>query len=191
MPKNFKISLQTPADVARVVVGALVLLNLIAAYFVVRPPGGSPDQLQIQVRDLTSRIQQNRAVLDRTRLMVNKIQAGRKEGDQFLTQYFLPSGEAYSSVLSELVDLAKQAQLKPKEVSYNLEPIEGSDTLQMMTVSQNYEGTYKELIQFVNALDKSSRLLIVDSMQATPQSTGVLNVTLKLETFVREEGTSE
>ena len=187
MSRKFNLSLQSPADYARLVIGVLVVLNLVAAYFVLRPPGGSPEELRSEVRDLTSQLRQKKAVLERTRIFVSKIQSGRQQGDQFLSQYFLPSGKAYSIVLSELIDLAKDAQLKPKEVTYSMEPIEGSDTLSTMTISQNLEGTYPQLIHFINALDKSSRLLVVESLQATPQSTGPLNVVLKLQTYVREE----
>jgi len=187
MPRNFNLSLQTPAGIAQVVVGSLILLNLIGAYFVMRPPGGSPAELRAEVRDLTSRLHQKRAVLDRTRAYVSKIQAGRQQGDQFLSQYFLPSGKAYSTVYAELQDLAKDAQMKFKETSWAKEEIEGSDTLSTMTVTQNLEGTYPQLIHFVNGLDKSSGLLVVESLQATPQSGGPLNVVLKVQTYVRED----
>src|SRR5690348_1195140 len=153
MRNNFKISLQSPADVARLVIGVLVALNLVAAYFVFRPPGVSPEELRAEVRDLTTQLRQKKAVLERTRLFVSKIQSGRQQGDQFLAQYFLPSSRAYSMVLSELYDLAKDAQIKPKESTYSMEPIEGSDTLSTMTISQNLEGTYPQLIHFINALD--------------------------------------
>lgn len=188
---NFKFSLQTPADIARAVIGALVALNLVAAYFVMRPPGGSPDELRTEVRELTAQLHKKKATLDRTRAYVSKIQAGRQEGDQFLAQYFLPSGKAYSMILAELIELAKEAQMKPKESTYAMEPIEGSDTLSTLTISQNLEGTYSQLIHFINALDKSPRLLIVESLQATPQSAGPLNVVLKLQTYVREDGSGK
>ena len=188
MPRNFKISLQSPADIARLVIGVLVALNLVAAYFVLKPPGGSPDELRAEVRDLTTQLHQKKAVLERTKLFVSKIQSGRQQGDQFLSEFFLPSGRAYSTVLSELLELAKTAQMKPKESTYSMELIEGSDTFSTMTVSQNLEGTYDQLIHFINALDKSRLLLIVESLQATPQSAGPLNVVLKLQTYVREDG---
>jgi Tfp pilus assembly protein PilO len=191
MPRSFNLSnfsFQGPASVARLVIGVLVALNLAAAYFVLRPPGGSPEQLRTEVTDLTNRLRQRRAVLERTRVLVSKIQSGRQQGDQFLSQYFLPSGKAYSMVYSELLELAKEAQMKYKESSFEMEAIEGSDVLSTMTISENLEGTYPQLIHFINALDKSSRLLVVESLQATPESTGVLNVQLKLQTYVRDTG---
>ena len=189
MRKSFNLSWNNPMSVARIVVGSLVALNLIAAYFVVKPPGGSPDELRNEVQDLTARLRQKRTALDRTRVLVTKIQAGRQEGEKFMAEYFLPRRTAYAAILSELTDLASKAQMKPKEGAYNVEPLEGSDTLSQMTISANFEGTYANLIRFINAVDKSPGLLIVEGLNATPQQGGgLLNVTLKIDTFVREDG---
>ena len=188
---NLNLSLQDPASIARLAVAVLVLLNLVAVYFVLRPPGGSPDELSEAARVTASQLHQKRIALDRTRVLMTKIRDGREKGDAFLTTYFLPAGKAYSTVYAELVDLAKNAQMTPRESSYSMEPVEGSDTLSMMTVTQALEGKYSDLIRFVNALDKSDRLLIVESLTASPQASGALNVLLRLQTYVREDAVSQ
>jgi type IV pilus assembly protein PilO len=77
--------------------------------------------------------------------------------------------------------------MRPKERSFVYDPVEGSETLQMMTVVANYEGTYGDLLQFVNRLDKSARFLILDTLVASPQQgANTLNVQIKFNTFVRE-----
>ena len=53
-----------------------------------------------------------------------------------------------------------------------MEPVEGSDTLDMLQISANFEGTYPDLVHFMNLLDKSDRLLIIESLNATPQQSG-------------------
>jgi len=189
--KKFNFSLQNPTSIAQLVIGALVAVNLVAAYFMVRPPGGSPEELQAEVRDTTAKLHQQRAVLERTKLLVGKIESGRQQGDQFLAKYFLPSGIAYSTVYADLIDLAKDAQLKTKEGTFNVEEIDGSDTLSTMTITQSLEGAYPQLIHFINALDKSPRLLVVESLQATPQASGGLAVQMKLQTYVREDTASK
>jgi len=189
--KRFNFSLQNPTSIAQLVIGALVAVNLVAAYFMVRPPGGSPEELQAEVRDTTAKLHQQRAVLERTKVLVGKIESGRQQGDRFLAQYFLPSGIAYSTVFADLIDLAKDAQMKTKESTYNVEEIDGSDTLSTMTITQSLEGTYPQLIHFINALDKSQRLLVVESLQATPQASGGLAVQMKLQTYVREDAASQ
>jgi Tfp pilus assembly protein PilO len=112
--------------------------------------------------------------------------------DRFFDRYFLDSQTVYSTVLSELNGLAEKAGVKAKDHTFNAEPIEGSDTLGMMTITGYYEGTYADLVMFVNAIDRSPRFLTIDRLQATPlQTQGTLNVNLRLNVFVRGEAGSQ
>jgi hypothetical protein len=123
------------------------------------------------------------------RLLVSKIEQARRGSGDFLNTYFMQRQTASSTIVSELDEAAKEAGIKPKGTTFVIDPIDGSDTLDIMTVSATYEGSYGDLLQFVNKLDKSERFLILDSLTATPlQGTGNLNVSLKLNTFVREDG---
>jgi Tfp pilus assembly protein PilO len=124
--------------------------------------------------------------------LAGKVEVGRGEGDKFMTKYFLPRRTAYSVVVSELNEIANQAKVTPKEVAYVIEPVEGSDTLEMMLITANFEGGYAELKQFVNLVDKADRLVIMESLNATPQQGGKkLNVMMKLDTFVVEDGSAQ
>jgi hypothetical protein len=177
-----------PGAIIRLAVVVLLAANLVAAYFVLRPIGGSPGELRNQAADLRVQLRQRQGALERTRAFAAKIEAGRSEADDFMGDYFLPRRAAYSEILDELTKAANDAHLKSKESAFGIEPIEGSDTLSMMQISANYEGSYTDLIHFINLLDKSDNLLIIESLGATPQlGSGVLNVTFKLDTFVRED----
>ena len=193
MRKNFNVwPPNNPRAVIRLGLGVLVAANLAAAYFVLRPLGGSAQELAQQALEMHSQIRQQQGVLDRTRVLVSKIESGRGEGDQFMGSYFLPRRPAYSTIMGELNDLAVQSKITPRDSAWALEPVEGSDTLDMLQISANFEGTYPDLVHFVNLLDKSNRLLIIESLNATPQQTGGrLNVMLKLDTFVREDGSAQ
>ena len=181
-----------PRAVIRLALGVLVAANLVAAYFVVRPIGGSAQELSEQALEMHSQIRQQQGVLERTRVLVSKIESGRGEGDRFMGSYFLPRRPAYSAIVGELSDLASQAKITPRDSAWALEPVEGSDTLDMLQISANFEGTYPDLVHFINLLDKSDRLLIIESLNATPQqSGGRLNVMLKLDTFVQEDGSPQ
>lgn len=186
---NFGIwPLNNAGAITRLCLCVLLAANLVAGYLVLRPIGGSPQELRTQFEDLRTDMRQRRMVLDRTRLLASKIESGRGQGDEFMAKDFLPRRLASSTIVSELNDAATKSKVKPKESTYGFEPIEGSDTLNMMQISANYEGAYPDLIQFVNLLDKSDRLLIIESLNATPQQgSGTLNITLKLDTFVRED----
>ena len=172
----------------RILLGLLLAANLIAAGLVLYPPGGSADSLERQVADLQTRAASNRTLLAATRQHVAAVEKGRVEGDHFLDSYFLARRTAYSTLLSELVDAADRSKIKPKEHAYATEPIEGSDTLSMMTISANYEGTYANLMRFVHEIDTSPRMLIVEGLTAAPQQAGgTLSVSMKIDAFVRED----
>lgn len=196
MPRSIKLSVlasafhglwKDPKKTVRVLIGALLVANLAAAWQVYRPWGGSSEDLERQMTGLRTQLQQHQQALDRSRALLAKVAKGRTAGDQFMNQYFLDRRTEYSSIVADLTAMAKQAQIKERGESYKTEPIEGSDSLGMLTITYNCEGTYADLVQFLQRLDQSSHLVIIDSLRATPQqqSGGVLGITLRLETFIR------
>jgi hypothetical protein len=172
-----------------VLLGTLLAANLIAAGLVMWPLGGSAEELEIQRVKLTQQVRDQTISLDRARLNTAAVEKGRHEGDAFQNEYFLKPRTAYSTLLVELMAAANQSKIVPREHTYSTEPIEGSDTLSMMVISGTYDGTYTDLLRFVNAIDRSQRLLIIESLNAVPQqNAGKLSVTMKMNTFVRAEG---
>ncbi|MEO8050499.1 MAG: hypothetical protein ABI833_08810 [Acidobacteriota bacterium] len=172
----------------RVALGVLLLATIGAAWIVAYPPGGSAHELQRELALLQAQAAAKRTLLASTRQHVAAVELGRTEGDKFLNQYFLARRTAYSTLLSELVDAADRSKIKPKEHAYATDPIEGSDSLSMMSISANYEGTYANLMHFVHEIDRSPRLLIIEALNAAPQQTGgTLNISMKIDTFVRDD----
>ena len=193
MPRNF--NLQLPKDsvgAGKWLLGILLAANLVAAYFLLFPPGGSPKQLEQEALDLRSQVLQRTLLLKQTRANVEKIERGRGQGEQFINAYFLGARTASSTLVDELSRTATDAKIKPKEHSIQMEDIEGSDNLKMMTINGNYEGTYADLVDFIHRVDRSPRLLIIESLSATPQQgKDRLNVNVKMDTFVRDEGAGQ
>jgi len=76
---------------------------------------------------------------------------------------------------------------QPGQETFQYDAIDGSDTLQMMTISAGFEGTYPQITRLVNLIDKSPRFFVIDSMQASApqQNAQKLTVQLKIKTFVR------
>jgi Tfp pilus assembly protein PilO len=182
-------AVKQPRALMRASIGALLAANLVAAVFAFHPFGGSAEDLERQLTVLQREVQQKQVALTQKRAIAAKIEKARAEGDKFLANAFVSRRAASSTIVRELVNSAKQVGMRPREHSFVFEPVEGSDTLSMMTITGNYEGSYADLVQFVNLLDRSPRFLIIEFLQAAPQSSGgTLNVSMKLNTFVREDG---
>jgi Tfp pilus assembly protein PilO len=201
MPKAFKVAqrflpatahipLKDPRVLVRAMLGALVLANIVAALIVFKPWGGSAEDLARQQAGMRQQLTTMQVRLAQTKALVVKAQRARKEGDAFLSEYTTDRRTTFSTIFAELERVAHEAGIQPKPVNYELEAVEGSDTLSQMTITAAYEGNYANLTKFVNLLDKSPRFLIIEGLTAAPQQSNTgdtLSVTIKLDTFVRIE----
>jgi type IV pilus assembly protein PilO len=185
MRRNYK----SPQFILRVVVGVLLAANLVAAGLLLFPPGGSAEDLEKELASLQAQAATKKALLEKTRQNVAAVELGRAEGDQFLSQYFLGRRAAPETLLAGLGKAAEGSKIKGKETSWTIEPIDGSDTLSMLSIVASYEGEYGDLLHFVHEIDQAPSLLIIESLSAAPQAgSKILSIALKLDTFVREDG---
>jgi Tfp pilus assembly protein PilO len=176
-----------PRVMLRAVLGVLLAANLAAAVVAFKPFGGSAEDLRREQDTLQRQLQGLQKQVAASQRLAAKVHVARDEGDRFLDKYFAPSRMVASTIQGELFQMAKDSGVVYLPTAFSVQQIEGSDTLEMMTINTNCQGTYAALSKFVNLLDRSDRFLIVESMSATPQQTGQnLNVTLKVDTFVKE-----
>src|SRR5947207_1297106 len=161
MARNFDLraQLKNRRVVVRLILGVMLLANLVAAAFVFHPLGGSPEDLARDLEDRQRQLTQQLQRLERTRSLVGKVQQARVEGDTFLEQSAMSRRTAFSTLIGEINKMAVDAGMKPKEAVWALTPVEGSDTLEQLTISANFEGSYANLTKFVNLLDRSPRFL--------------------------------
>jgi len=203
MPKNFSERISSglrsgvgsaalardPKLLGRIIVGGLLLANLVVFSIAMGWWGGSPEELEQQQTTLRQQILARRTALQRSKLVATKVDLGRGEGDKFLSKYFLARRTAYSTVVNDLVTMAQHAQIVPREIAYTTDLIDGSDTLSMMSITANYDGTFADIMRFIAEIDRSPRMLIIETFNAAPvQGGNRLSVAMKIDTFVREDG---
>lgn len=201
MPRNFNLSanwqaswkgssIRDPRVLMRGLIGVLLVANLVMAVIAFKPFGGSADDLRREQSALEVQLVNLQKRVDASRKLVDRVNIAREQGDQFLSKYFMDERTTASQLDEELLKDSKESGIKQLPTTYEREGIEGSDTLEMLSVTYGLEGTYENLTKFINLLDKSPRFLIIDGMQTTaPQQNGkVLSVQIKLRTFAKAEG---
>ena len=184
------LNLKDTRVLVRAGLGLLVLANIVAALLAFKPWGGSAEDLARQQVDMQQQLTSMQARLEKTKALVTKAERARNEGDGFLAEYTTVRRSAFSTILTELERVSQEAGIQTRPVSYELTQVEGSDTLDQLSISAAYEGSYAALTKSVNLLDKSPRFLIIESLTAAPQqsTTGdTLSVSIKVDTFVREQ----
>src|SRR5579863_4486776 len=193
MPRSFKLpaipDLKSPEVLVRAGLGILLLANLVASLFAFHIIGPSPESLNQSLIAARAQLQAVQQRLTRSRRLTANIDTGKAQSETFLANYMTDSRHTYSTILTQIRQTEKAAGMAGKEETIApLDPIEGSDDLDMMTLSVNFEGTYSQLVKLVNLLDRSPRFLIIESMTAAPQPKGdILNANIKLNAFVKDD----
>lgn len=174
-----------PRVFLRAIIGALLIANVAAAIVAFKPFGGGAEDLERQEAYLQQQLAGVRKRIQVSKQLVDKMQNARKDKDQFLAKYVADERFAASTLVDELNRIASESGVRQLPVSWNPQTIEGSDTFQMVTVTEGCEGTYANLSKFINLVDKSPKFLIIESLDTSaPQQNGaLLNVRLKIDTF--------
>ncbi len=188
-PGAFPSSLKDPKFLVRAGLGLLLLANLIAAVFAFHPFSDSPADLETQLTAMRVNLRSAQQRLNHSRTLTTNMDRSREQGDKFLASYLTSRRKAFSTILDEITRLATAAGMKTGDQGFSVpEPIEGSEDLDMLTITANFEGAYPQLMKFVNLIDRSPRFLLIEGLQVTPQPKGdLLNVTVKMNLFIKED----
>ena len=172
----------------KIALGALALFDLVFYLFAIGPLSESEREKRLLVESLRRQSSEQAGRVEKLAAIVNKVETARTQGDELMEEIMLPRRTAFSAIVSEIDQASREAKVELRERGFNVEAIEGSNTLSMMTVTAGLDGSYDNLVKFLNLLDKSSKFLIIESLGAAPQQTGnLLSITIKLDAFVREE----
>ncbi len=195
MIRNFKLPVALQRGTRfwlQVLCASLLVLNGVALIFRLVPPWGTRHQLTAQQQELRNGTLSSRARSIRLRTVAAKVQTGGRQAADFQNKYFLPRRQAYAAVVEELQRVAGVSGIHERDAVYSEEPIEGTADLSLMNSTANYEGTYENLLKFLQVIDQSPMLLMLDNLQASPQQKGgVISTSIRFQTIVRDDGTQK
>jgi Tfp pilus assembly protein PilO len=176
----------------RVACAALVLLNGIALFLYLDPPGGTRRELTRQSLQVRNEIAATRTNTLRLKTVSAHVQLGNRQSSTFETIYFLPRRAAYQRVIGELQRMAAASGLQEGDRVYSEEPIEGTADLTILNIAaNNYQGNYDNLMQFLYQVDKSPMLLMLDTLMASPQqSAGRISASLRFQAIIQEDAST-
>lgn len=171
----------------RIVGGALALLNAVALFLYLAPPGGTRADLEQQIVQTRRQIVAGRAQTAKMQLLASKVQSGSAQSGGFEAKYFLPKRTAYVAVFEEIQRMATASGIQERDAAWSEEPIEGTADLTLLNIQANYEGSYSNLMKFLHEADHSPMLLMLDRLQAAPQQkNNQINTQIRFQVVVRE-----
>ena len=107
-----------------------------------------------------------------------------KQGEEFFNQNLKPMGSAYSSVVSDLGALARDAGLNTETMSFRQHPADRRGVTEV-EISSTVNGSYANVVRFINGLEHSDNFYVLDGLSLGSGSAGELRLNLQLRTFFR------
>jgi Tfp pilus assembly protein PilO len=129
-----------------------------------------------------------RADIARAQDIRQKIPAIQADCDQF-EQSLYPASTGYSSVSAELGSLASKAGLELESRSFQQGEVKGRD-LEQVEIETVVTGSYSGVVRFLNALQRSSNVYAVESLQGKADEgqqggRGEVRVSVHIKTYFR------
>ena len=161
-------------------VALLLILNLVLgvrfflAWNTLRAAG--PEQLQ-QKQTAYRALQLEMSPL---RGLPQKVDLSRTQADDFYAARF-PG--AYSTISSTIHDLATKNSVRLTSLAYS--PRRAIPGLVEVRLDASLSGEYAPLMHFINGLERSKTFFLITGVTLTGQQGGLVNVRLKLNTYLR------
>jgi type IV pilus assembly protein PilO len=163
----------------KIVLAALVALDVIALVVMFSPLVGSERSRREQLDQLWRELQQKTRAAEPLRDFDKKIVTARHQIDDFYKNR-LPAQD--SAIYEEMGKLAAQSGVKIGQIRSKAKDTE-SVGLRPVEIDADFSGGYLQLIRFINGLERDPLFFIVDSVQLGGEQGGVVKLQLKLETY--------
>jgi Tfp pilus assembly protein PilO len=108
----------------------------------------------------------------------------RKACDTFQGDTLLPSSTGYSAIVADLGKITAEASLPPGGVGFKQKPSNQKGIIEV-EVGAYVEGDYSALVKFINGLERSKNLYLIDSMSLSSGHEHGVRLSLLMRTYFR------
>ncbi|MFL6301202.1 MAG: hypothetical protein ACJ71N_11420 [Terriglobales bacterium] len=159
----------------------LLVVDAAALGFLFTPWGRSRDQRESEYNRLRTEWQQKRRDTQPLVGMPEKLQRANKDADALLKGRI---ADQTSEISNEIGKLAVANHVRLERAGY-----ETKDTdlpgIQRIVISASLSADYLELVKFINAIERSKMLMLVDSVRLSEEQAGGVRIDLVMESFTK------
>jgi Tfp pilus assembly protein PilO len=141
------------------------------------------DRLELQYKKLKGDVERG----DRIKTSLSQ---GQKEYDGFYKTAFLSTTDGYSSIESDLTQLASKAGLHTASIEFQQKEVKGRGVYDV-EITETVEGNYPAIVQFINGLERSKYFYLLKDLKLDSATSGqgggngALRLHLELHTYFR------
>lgn len=164
--------------------GVLLLLNGILVFFLVRSPGLTAVERERDIAGLEARQRIAQSRVDRLTQLKVKVREATQNEQKFSQANFLARSSAFSTMLTDLEQLASDNHLVPTGTTYHIDDNDNKLGWTAVRVNLQLQGDYPSVVRFLNQLEKSKLFWIIESMDVSEQQGSSLRLNLQAATYL-------
>jgi hypothetical protein len=168
------------------VLGALLAINVGFYALVTLPRVRALQTLEGTGETAALALRTTAARRDAMRELIGRHDEERVRLADFYENMLGSQAERMTAVQKEIRGIAGEFRIDPESIDYSTTPIDGTDLIRFQ-VTIPLVGGYPNLRQFINRIERSLQLLVVDEVQLTGAREGgaMLSLTIKISTCFR------
>ena len=168
------------------VLGALLVLNLGFYLFINLPRLRALGALRARRDGARGELRQASQRGETMRGLLARYDEERARLDDFFSKRLGTQAERMTTIQKEIRAIASEFHIDPESIDYNPAPVEKTDLTQFQ-ITIPLVGGYANLRQFINRIESSQHLFIVDSVELAGSREGglMLSLTIRLSTYFR------
>jgi len=163
-------------------------VNIIVFFIFVRPNRAQISNLQDRYGQLRSEVRAQKQQLQILHTRLARLQQGQKDLKHLYSQVLTPKRTGVTDIRLELETLLSSLQIQKQDFSYRYQIIKDMD-LQQFTLGVPVQGSYRNIRQFINSIERSNHFLILERVNlSSEQSDQQLNLDFQLSTYLTLDG---
>jgi Tfp pilus assembly protein PilO len=167
-----------------IALGALLALNLAVFAAFTFPRSLQRRNLGDRMAAARQEVERERARVASLRASYDLVTANTRDTSEFFSRSIGLRGASMVPLLREVETVAKERGLRVGNQSFNYEPVKGAP-LDRFVVKMPMRGTYRELVGFVESLERSSLFVTIDEIAVSGQQSGQAELQMVLSCYFR------
>jgi Tfp pilus assembly protein PilO len=161
----------------------LIILDVAAVAILLSPIGAQRSERQTRLAQMQRDLQARTTEVAPLQGIDKKVEEAKQQVNDFFATR-LPS--RYSQIADELTKIAQENHVQFSTVRYGTEDTDLPDTRRVV-MDASLAGDYTQVVRFINALERSKMLFLVDgiTLGEEQRGAGAVRLSIKLETYMK------
>jgi Tfp pilus assembly protein PilO len=167
-----------------IALAVLLTADIALCVFLWQSSSQDPDALRAQRDRLSVQAKLLKADVARGEKIRASLSQVRKDSDAFYSQSFLDSITGYSDIETDLDDIAAKSKVKTTGFTFKQKEVKDRGVTEI-SIGTSVDADYPSVIDFINGLEHSKYFYLLDNLQLSSASTGLIRLQIGLHTYFR------